>query len=245
MPTRERSLLVWVAAFLGATSLPAPADVVDLTSGPGSSGTINLAIFEFFEVQAAGTGVIAPFVRIQRRNVEQGYNTSATALPFDEKSGIWTHDLRIDEIQIVLVGGVEYFEFHLDVNEPSGPSMGLISLDDVQIYTSPTGSLNTTNLASLGTLRYDLDAGVDSHVLLDADNSSGSGEADMRALVPAANFAGSAPTDFVYFYSRFGLNETSGGGFEEWRVVLIPEPATFGLLLPVMVLLIRRRRSAD
>lgn len=227
---------------IGLTSSPTTASVVDLTAGVGASGTINTAVFEFMTVQSGGTGVIAPFVRIQRNGDEQGYNTSAAVLPFDEKSGAWTHDLQIGEIQVVMVSGVDYYEFQLDINEPSGGNKRFLSLDEVQIYTSPIGSQNTTTLATLGTLRYDLDAVEESHVLLDSSNTSGSGEMDMRMLVPAAHFAGAAPADFVYVYSQFGLNESSNGGFEEWRVRLIPEPAA-GLLAFAALALFSFRRS--
>lgn len=227
---------------IGLISSAATASVVDLTSGPGASGTINTAVFEFMTVQAGGTGVIAPFVRIQRNGDQQGYNTSASALPFDEKAGVWTHDLLIGEIQVVMVSGVDYFEFQLDINEPARGNKNLLSLDEVQIYTSPIGGQNTTNLAALGALRYDLDALEESYVLLDANNTAGSGETDMRMLVPASNFAGAAPDDFVYFYTRFGLKESSDGGFEEWRVQLIPEPAA-GLLAIAALALFSIRRS--
>ena len=217
------------AAVLAAVALmspPASATVVDLTSGSGS-GTINGAKFEFGYAQG-GTGVLEPFVRIQATGTEEGYNTSESNVPFDEKTGSWTHDIRLNQIPAVYMGGTNYFKFLLDINESGGDS-SFLSLDEVQIYTSLTGNKNTTVLASLGTLRYDMDGNSESYVLLDASKSSGSGVADMTVLVPVSAFAGAAGTDFVYFYSSFGEQGTLDGndfssddGFEEWG---IPDPA--------------------
>ena len=135
-----------------------------------------------------------------------------------------------------------------------GDSSAFISLDKVQIYTSPTGNKNTTVLASLGTPRYDLDAGGDSYVLLDTSNSTGGGSTDMTVLIPVSAFAGAAVTDFVYFYSSFGEQGTLDGnnfssddGFEEWAVdimpnsVFMPEPTALSLLALGAVALLRRR----
>ena len=216
------------ALFLSACFLffntPASATIIDLTSGAGSSGVINGASFVFGNT-GGGTGVIEPFVRIRRSGTEQGYNTSNSILPFDEKKGSWTHDLRLNEIPIINIGGIDFFEFILDTNESRGGGNAFISLDDIKIYTSTIGSQNTTNIDSIGIKRFDLDALEDSHVRLDSSLNSGSGQTDMTALIPVAMFAGASPTDFVYFYSHFGglgsigrQNYGTSSGFEEWAV---------------------------
>lgn len=259
---RSRGLLHSVflcAGFLLASS-PAPATIVDLTSGPGSEGTINGGLFVFGDM-GGGTGLIKPFVRIQKSGTEQGYNTSNSMVPFDEKSGRWTHDLRLNEIPIITIEGVDFFEFVLDTNESGGGGKQFISLDDIKIYTSTIGSQNTTNIDSLGIKRYDMDAFEDSHIRLDSSINSGSGQTDMTAFIPVAMFAGASPTDFVYFYSHFGglgaisRREKYGtsGGFEEWALqidensVFIPSPGATALAL--LSLIIggggrRRRRGA-
>lgn len=232
-------------AVLGVASVQAAADsisIVDLTGGPGSFGFINQARFEFGALQPAGTGTYLPFVRIQMNGQERGYNTSGDPLPFDEKKGPWTHDLRLNEVPIVNLDEINYLAFELDINESGSANDRLLSLDDIQIYTSPTGSQTTTNISSLGTLRYHMDAGEDSFVLMDYRLASGSGEADMRTLIPLSNFAGAQPTDFLYFYSRFGENERSTAGFEEWRVV-VPEPGSLLLLSMAAVAVLLRRRT--
>lgn len=255
---RLLNVVLLCAGFL-LTSSPAIATIVDLTSGLGSSGTINGGIFAFGN-EAGGTGVLEPFVRIRASGTEEGYNTSNRNEPFDEKTGSWTHDLLLGEIPIISIGGVDYFEFVLDTNESGGGGKQFISLDVIKIYTSTIGSQNTTNIDSLGIKRYDMDANEDSHVRIDSSISPGSGKTDMTAFIPVSLFAGASATDFVYFYSHFGGQGRIGnqrwettGGFEEWAVqidensVFIPSPGAAALVL--LSLIIggggrRRRRNA-
>jgi hypothetical protein len=219
------------------------ATTIDLTDGPGTSGVANGGYFEFYDFQAAGTGVLEPFVRIQHNGTEEGYNTSAEDLPFDEKPGPWTHDLLLSDVPIVYSNGGAFLEFILDINEAAPASQRLLSLDRILIFTSPIGSQNTTDLPSLGALRFDLDGAGDSYIIMDYTNAVGSGETDLRALIPLDSFAGAAPTDYLYFYSQFGTNHASNAGFEEWNVVAIPEPGSAVLTLLALVSLIRRRRG--
>jgi hypothetical protein len=99
---------------------------------------------------------------------------------------------------------------------------------------SPAGDEQHGTLPGLGDLRYNLDAGTDSTVLLDyLVIGKGSGRADMTVLIPVSVFDGAAPTDYVYLYSYFGgLGITGQGndkkdwgssaGFEEWAVDPLP-----------------------
>ena len=116
----------------------------------GSSGSANGAIFQFDTSQPTGTGFLQPFVRLYATGTEQGYNTSGRPVPFDEDTTAnWTHDMQLQDLPIV--GG--YYEFILDINEPGVVPESLLSLDEIQIYTSAVGGQTTTNLGSLGTLR--------------------------------------------------------------------------------------------
>src|SRR5437870_8182599 len=229
------ALLIAAGALLFATG--ARATVVDLING--ESGTITnsygTAIFDFTQPQPTGTGIIQPFLRVQNDPSEQGYNTSG-GTPFDDKAGPWTHDLTFADLMTtaVTINGANYFKLLLDINEPGGGKSN-ISLDQLQFYTSASGSATTTNISSLGTLRYSFTAG--DQVLLDASRNYGSGSGDMFAYIPVSAFAGTAATDFVYMYVAFGNADfQSQGGFEEWTLVVnpIPEAST---IFPIIGLL--------
>jgi hypothetical protein len=245
--TSLSALLIAAGALLFATG--ARATVVDLING--DSGTITnaygTAIFQFTQPQPTGTGIIQPFLRVQNDPSEQGYNTSG-GTPFDDKAGPWTHNLTFADLMTtaVTVNGQNYFKLLLDINEPGG-SKSLLSLDQLQFYTSPVGSQTTTNVSSLGTLRYSFSPG--DQVLMDAARNHGSGSGDMYAFIPVSAFAGTASTDFVYMYCAFGGTDPSQGGFEEWALVVnpIPEASTFfpiiGLLAAVFSTQFVRRRQ--
>jgi hypothetical protein len=247
-----------LSAALLLTAQSSQAACVDLiNSDTGIITTGDGGRFDFMTQQPTGTGVIDPFLRLQRKGVEQGYNTSGVTpqAPFDDKAGIWTHDLRMSDLTLVtLDDNKQYYQFLLDINEAVGHQNEFLSLDRLQIYTSTVASqttevLNnadtvnqTVNLAS-STLRYNLDAGgVNNTVLMDYSRNEGSGSGDMVAYIPASLFAGASADDVVYLYSQFGatvsggVSYTSGSGFEEWWVLSsqpIPEPATIfsGLFL--------------
>ena len=251
---RYRHALVIVALIaVGIPTVAVEGSIVDLTDNGGANGVVNGAIFQWANL-GGGTGNIEPFVRLRATGSEQGYNTSNAALPFDAKPGQWTHDLQLNQIPIIEVNGIDYFEFVLDVNESGSSRKSFISLDEVQIFTSTTPSQNTTNISSLGDLRYNLDFGEDSVVLMDANQGAGSGVIDMTAFIPVSAFAGANATDYVYFYSAFGTTGfldsrpfTTEGGFEEWAVqidensVFIPSPGALALLA-VSLFTVRPRR---
>ena len=244
------ALLIAAAALIPATG--ARATVVDLING--DSGTITnqygTAIFDFTQPQPTGTGIIQPFLRVQNDPTEEGYNTSG-GTPFDDKAGPWTHNLTYSDLvtTAVTINGANYFKLLLDINEPGG-AKSTLSLDQLQFYTSASGSATTTNISSLGTLRYSFSPG--DQVLLDAARNHGSGSGDMFAYIPVSAFAGTASTDFVYMYCAFGGTDPSQGGFEEWTLVVNPIPEA-GTLFPIVGLLaavfstqfVRRRQLAQ
>jgi len=205
----------------------AQADLLDLSLD--TFGSLNGARFERADFRPAGSGVLQSFVRISaaNQNVVQGYNTSGRPLQFDENtSATFTHDLTFGEVPQLVVDGVTYLEFMLDINQNNNNP--LLSLDDVEIYTSATGGQNTSNVASLGALVYSMDAGGDNFVRLDYNLNSGSGQGDMRMLVPLSAFGGAGAGTFIYLYSRFGENNANNDGYEEWAVfgegTIIPLP---------------------
>jgi PEP-CTERM motif len=211
-----------------------------------------------------GTGVYDPFLRVQNTGVEEGFNTNwggpydpvgSHTPPLDDKSGIWTHDIRLSDLQVKTVGMTNYYVFTLDINEPNNYPASLLSLDELRLYTSATGSYGTYATMTAGsTLRYDMDHSisdgmggwVDQDVYLDHMPQAGSGHDDMEVLIPTSFFAGAGANDFLYLYSKFGATGgafgadfQSGDGFEEWSAIRgtplppppgAPEPSTMLLL---------------
>jgi hypothetical protein len=212
---------LFLGAFLAATALTAQAAVIDLTTN-GSSTTINGAIYQAFDSSGSiGTGNSPDFVRIQtNRSVSQGYNSNA---PADlDATNTFHNTFLLSTMRKVTIGGVEYVQFKLDINEGGNTSNQLLSLDAVQIFTSTSSILSGYSNCSLGGVSciYDMDAGSNNAVLLTAALNSGSGNGyDMILNLPVSVFGSVNPfTHYVYLYSRFGeqTGYAQDGGFEAW-----------------------------
>lgn len=201
--------------------------VHDLSTRGAEESLPSGAVVRQIDPQPTGTGYIRSFVRIQGASSgggpERGYNTDSRPLQFDEKSGAqFTRSITLDRVPVVTVGGVAYREFLLDINQRS--SSPRLSLDSVRVFLAGRGDLTGYDAAA-NTLAgraavFDLDAGGDVAVKLNAALNSGSGSGDMALLIPAEAFAGAAANAFVYLYSEFGgqAGMTANGGFEEWAV---------------------------
>jgi len=250
---------------LGLLASSAQADtIIDLTTaGAGNATPVNGALYQQVPNQSTGTGVINPFLRIQATGTESGYNTNlaTNTTPFDDKAGTWTHDLHLSDLTVVTIGGVNYYQFLLDINQTAANP--LLSLNNVQIFTRSTAIVTATeNLSDLGTLRYNNDVGTGGNVTVELNYAlnPGSGAGDMFMYVPTSAFAaspgvaGALSTDFVYFYSLFGNANGSNDGFEEWSLITnhpitgIPDGgATAGMLGMAMVglgLMARRKNTS-
>ena len=224
---KKLAIIIFTAVFLAAA--PAWAIELDLTTA-GSSGSINSALFEQINPSATGTGLISSFVRISgNTDTVQGYNTSFRPLQYDENtSPTFTHDLLLGDVPIVNIGGTNYRQFMLDINQTG--TAPLISLDSLQVFLS--GSAEGTNYATgLGTKIYDLDVASDNWIKLNYNLNTGSGSGDMFAYIPNSLFTGG---QYVYLYSQFGLHYANNDGFEEWAVLKgttqVPEPMSLLLL---------------
>src|SRR3954470_1821463 len=126
---------VGLAALFATLALsgPAVAGTLDLTSG--GSGTFNGAIFTTTTTQPTGTGVIDSFLRLQNTGTEQGYNTSARPVEFDQKTDPnFTRDLLLSSVPVVNINGTAYRQFLLDINEQHNTAGHLLSLDKLQLF---------------------------------------------------------------------------------------------------------------
>lgn len=236
-----------IAALIAAAALPSPAraDIIDLTTA-GSSGSAGGTLFYQADPQPTGTGVIQPFVRIQRTGTERGYNTDARPVEFDTKDqNQWTHSLPLNTLTPVEINGTQYYQFLLDINEQGNARGSLLSLNDVQIYlgNAPdlTGFTSGSGFGSNSVPVYNLDSTEDNTVELNYKLNHGSGSGDMFMYVPVSYFQGfGGQYQYVYLYSAFGTPHASDAGFEEWAALTggkgstgggNPVPAPPGLVL--------------
>jgi len=221
-PARDRQRTRPRLEILEDRLVPSATPTVDLTTA-GASGIINGAIFRQANFQPAGSGVINAFVRIQAHSstVEQGYNTDARPLQFDEQSSpVFTRSLQLGNVPVAMVNNAAYREFVLDINQSA--KQPLLSLDALRIYDGSAPNLlgyhaNTAQLAGLSPL-YDMDAGGSHWVELNGNLAQGTGKGDMVLYVPNSDFAGKASNSYVYLYSEFGANAPANAGFEQWAV---------------------------
>jgi hypothetical protein len=254
--------VVAFSAFLGAGVSPASANMCDLTTlnsscGPTGNGGWGIngtpgnnlfaqgAIFQQISPQPTGTGYIDSFVRVQRKGSEQGYNTDARPVQFDEKTdATFTHSLKLANVGTVAINGTNYRQFFLDINETNSANGHLLSLDKLQIFLGSTGNITGYSGGLLNGMApvYNMDTGTDNWIKLDYTLNHGSGSGDMVAYIPDALFGPAAANPYVYLYSQFGATmtgstTTSDAGFEEWwtnspiAVTQNPVPEPTGLLL--------------
>lgn len=201
-----------------------------------ASGEVGDAVFRQATVGPAGTGNLRSFLRIQGHGrdgrIEEGYNTDARPLEFDEKRNRRsTRSLDLSNVATVNIGGELYREFLLDINEPRARDKALLSLDELRLYMSDDPALTgydaeTGQLAGLDPI-FDLDGVEDRFVVLNARLSSGSGRADALVYVKDSLFSEGGEESHVYLYSKFGEEHAAQGGFEEWAAR--PQPYTRGL----------------
>ena len=189
---------------------------IDLTFD-NTFGILNGAVFMTGLDQPAGTGAFNSFVQIQHTGTEQGYNTDASA-QYDEKSSHnHNHSVLLADVPIVVgdgsngtIDGVTYREFLLDLNEPNGNTKPYISLDALQIWQEEAGNLTNftpgSGFAGAHTnyLAYNLDAGGNHWIALNDGLSHGTGQSDVRILIPDSFFINDASHRYVTLYSEFG-----------------------------------------
>ena len=221
--------------------------ILDLTPDTPTSLSGTAAIGDTFlvtneETKPAGTGNFNSFVRIEMKGQEKGFNTDA--LPqYDEKSGVWTHSVKVGKLGTQTINSVEYIAFLLDVNQAGGDK-DLISLNQVQIFLSSAdlGGPGVTNTLTEATNDpggndalisftggsateifrmnnpQNTSGGLSTNTEVQIGTGTGSGSGDMFLYVQSSLF-GSDLNKYVTLFSQFGRASgtyESNSGFEEW-----------------------------
>jgi hypothetical protein len=216
-------------------------DLTTKTSAVVNQGRFSTLQADLSTINGAGTGQIDPFDRISTTNpTEQGYNTDATVVVLDNanKGGSnFIHSLLQSAIPIVVINGVSYRQFFLDINQQN--SSPLLSLDAFQVWRSADPALSNYDPgatpdqgtgsfpATAASLVYNLDSLGDVFVGLNYTLQPGSGNSvDLEVDVPNSAFGAGDPTKkYIYVYSAFGFQGSpwsNNDGFEEW----VTAPAT-------------------
>lgn len=256
-----KNLPVFVLIIICVCPALSPA-MLDLTTA-GSSGSVGTAKFYQFITDTSGTGLIDPFLQVKPKPpdhvlVIEGYNTDYTVnTPQYQENDVKSHPLLLSAVPSVEIGGTNYREFLLDINENSGSINSLLSLDDLRLFVSTssdlTGFVPASNTFTSGSSTLIYSFGASDWIKLDYDASNGSGKSDMIAHIPGFESYDES-TYYVYLYCKFGaqgdgsngLEENSG--FEEWSVsttgAFIPAPGAIilGGIGIGFVNLLRRRR---
>jgi uncharacterized repeat protein (TIGR01451 family) len=220
------------AVFTDATVHPNPI----LLTTANSTATVNGAVFNWLPPTGSGTGNYDPFLATGSGDGDnEGFNSSSGGNPDVDYSK--TTDRQISSLPIKVVGGIQYYEFRVDVNEGGG-SNSVVALNSFKLYVSDgpavlgdfnntTDSFPATGGSQPYTLAYDLDGGADGDVtVIMNQHSSGSGTDDYSALIPVSAFGSASPSDYITMYVNWGGQPKTGqgadpytedGGFEEWK----------------------------
>lgn len=195
------------------------AITVDLTSaGSFASNTGALGgqfIVQQIDPQSTGTGVIDPFLSVQRKGNEQGYNTD-NGTPLDTKRGGgngYTRSLLLSEVPIVHgadisafggISGVDYRQFLLDINQDSGGTDRYVTLNQIQFFTTTDSSAANISLTNTQLTADLTDATASTPPQIDFNGLFG--------LTEAFRINNSSASPFYQIKLDFQLNSGSGSG---------------------------------
>lgn len=222
----------------------------------GSSATINGAVFEV--IYDDGPIPLREMVRLSGASEVHGYNTDYRPPQFDENnSAAFTKAVLLSDVLQVDVDGTIYREFQLDINQETTGNSRYITLDDVELYESPSADLCGYPFDGSGgghagcfdpanriaTLKYGMDVGEDSFIVLDYGNNVGNGKRDLRLLVlsssfdanPNCNYDEAGCAVYVTLYSEFGADSDPGNDDPLLRIPYSNNDGYEAWVLPINV----------
>ncbi|MBD2338294.1 hypothetical protein H6G64_15065 [Calothrix sp. FACHB-156] len=176
------------------------------------------------------------FLRIESSaasSSQQGYNTDAL-LNKSLSTEIASHSLKLSDVPIVNIGGTEYREFILRINEPNIPNnnqdLSKIVLEKLEIFLGNTPNL--TNYPTFdGNAAKIFDIEQNSVLLQDinSDNNSYDYFVYIKESFFSAQFKKQEAPQYVYLFSEFTKAE---GGVEEWAVRKVDKEAILPPIIP-------------
>ena len=141
LPLRRYFTSTCCALTAAITGSASAATIIDLRPGQADSGTINGAIYAVDTTHPAGTGIFnlpggAVFETIQEVQgnpnddpngvgVEEGYNTSHATVMDTDRVPQWNHEILVSDLNVVVINGVDYVPFLLDINEAAAANQSL------------------------------------------------------------------------------------------------------------------------
>jgi hypothetical protein len=203
-----------------------------------------------------GSGTINPFLTSQQNGTEGGVTTDSpivNTLPLQDKRdnvNTFTTTFTQNQLGVRTIGGVQYYQFFLDTNEPSSAQDKQISIDTIRIWDAKSAALqlltnaNVTQFSDIdnlfSSLIYAMGPGND--IVMDGTLFNGSGLGyDLSMLIPVMDFANVALDSRIIFgvtYGGAGGSATTADGYEEWAYLAgngpgttnVPEPGSLALV---------------
>ena len=116
--------------------------MADISLVSGSIDIGNLGHFSKTTPVGSGTGLYDPFLATHDSNangqtndgVAEGFNNDATGILDVDASK--TSSLKLSDMPIKVIDGVEYYEFRVDLNETNNVAGRIVTLNEFKIYTS-------------------------------------------------------------------------------------------------------------
>ena len=236
--------------YLYATQSP-PASIDtgpgDFPAAPGvtlADGTIFYTWKDdLLKSSSSGTGIFDPFLTLQRSDSQSGTNlfNGSNYATGDAISGSdnRTSLLEISKIPVVGIGGLQYLEIRLDLNEVGGGGgpKAEVRMTDLKIYGS-----NDPGLASFSGLSplYSLDTATLNTTVYMWDDFNGSGRSDIVMLIPKSYFASNP--QYLFFQTDFTGTD---GGFEEFSTLVLQAPLDPSVEITKTADVLNADRSAD
>jgi len=195
----------------------------------GATDTVNGAIiYAFTPTDSTGTGYWHSFLRVSSSPdpIVKGYSSdykNKDNVQFEEDPA-WTESFLLKDVPQVMVEGVLYREFQLDINQNSNGINALISIDELEVWLT---DIHMNDQAKLGPINTDikypfdddelagdmyfvwsLDQYEDNVILINFGLNPGSGKRDFKIQIPDALFD---PTmKYVVLYTEHGGDAYTG-----------------------------------